>query len=98
MNSLIGGIIIGIGVLFMLFGVIGILKNKVFFNRILLTSKIDTVGAVTVIIGVAVKHGWSFFSLKAMLLMGIIMITNPLAAHIMTRSAYDRDNDKGGDV
>jgi len=83
-----GDIIIALGTVFILFGVIGIIKFKSFHMRILVTAKIDTVGAVTVMIGVAVRHGLSFFSLKVLLLMVILMIVNPLASHMIARSAY----------
>jgi len=83
-----GDIIIFIGLIFMLFGVIGIFKYKNFYIRILLTTKIDTVGAFTLIIGIAVKNGFSFFSLKLILLIVLMMIINPLINHMTARSAY----------
>jgi len=52
------------------------------------TAKIDTVGVITIFIGMAVKHGASFFSLKVLLLMGIMMLVNPLASHMIARSAF----------
>jgi len=72
----------------MFFGIIGIIKYKSFYTRILVTAKIDTVGVITIFIGMAVKHGASFFSLKVLLLMGIMMLINPLASHMIARSAY----------
>ena len=79
------------GVLFMLFGVIGIFKFKNFYLRILVTTKIDTVGALTLFIGMAIKHGFSFFSLKVVLLVILMMILNPLATHMVARSAFLSD-------
>ena len=72
----------------MLFGVVGIFKFRNFYPRILLTAKIDTVGTLTLIIGLVVRHGVSFFSLKLSLLLGFMLILNPLAAHMVGRSAY----------
>ena len=83
-----GEIIVWIGIVSILFGVIGIIKYRDFFKRILMTAKIDTVGVITIIIGLAVKHGISFFSLKALVLMGIVMIISPLATHMIARGAY----------
>jgi multicomponent Na+:H+ antiporter subunit G len=54
----------------------------------LAASKADTVGAVTVIIGVAILHGFSFFSAKVILLAIVMMIFNPLVAHVLARSAF----------
>ena len=83
-----GDIIIYAGIVFMLFGVIGIFKYNNFYIRILVTTKIDTVGAFTFIIGMAVKNGFSFFSLKLVLLIALMMIVNPLVTHMTARSAY----------
>ena len=86
--EIVGEIIIVLGIVFILFGVIGLIKFKSFYTRILVIAKIDTVGVITILIGVAVKHGLSFFSLKALFLMGMMMIINPLASHMIARSAY----------
>jgi len=73
----------------MLFGVVGILKkDKDFYYRILIACKIDTVGLMTLLFGMVLRHGFSFFSGKVLLLVVIIMVLNPLIAHIMVRSAY----------
>jgi len=86
--QVVGDIFVLIGVVFILFGVIGLIKFKNFYSRILVTAKIDTVGVITIIIGIAIKHGISFFSLKALLLMAIVVTVNPLASHMIARSAY----------
>jgi len=52
------------------------------------TAKIDTAGLITIFIGMAVKHGLSFFSLKVLLLMAILLIVNPLATHMIARAAW----------
>jgi len=83
-----GNIIIAIGCVFILFGIIGFLKYRYFFTRILVTAKIDTVGAITIIIGVAVKHGFSFFTLRVLLLMVLMLLINPLASHMIARAAF----------
>lgn len=85
--KLAGDIIISIGILFMISGIIGFIRFKHFYPRILITAKIDTVGAITIILGAAIKHGFSFFSLKTLLIMIIMMIINPLASHMIVRAA-----------
>ena len=86
--EILGDIIVIGGIILMFFGVVGIFKFQNFYQRTLVTAKIDTVGAFTLIIGLAVKHGVSFFSLKLLLLLGFMLILNPLAAHMVARSAY----------
>ena len=88
LQQLIGSIVIWIGVAFMIFGVFGIYKLKDFYPRLLVASKVDTVGMLTLCIGFIIRSGISFFSGKLILLVVIILILNPLVAHIMARSAY----------
>ena len=104
--ELLGNIIIIAGILLMSFGVIGIFKFKNFYPRILVTAKIDIVGMLTLIIGLVIKHGFGYFSLKLLLLLGITMILNPLAAHMLARSAFlsgyelsdNESNEEGGSL
>ena len=84
----LGNIIVITGIILMFFGVIGIFKFKNFYPRILVTAKIDTVGTITLIIGLIFKHGPGPFSLKLLLLLVIMLILNPLVAHSIARSAY----------
>ena len=81
-------IIIIIGLIFSFFGVLGIFRFKTFYARMLVAAKIETVGFFTLILGLIIRHGLSFFSAKLVLLLIIVLIINPLTAHIITRSAH----------
>ena len=83
-----GNILICAGIIFMILGFIGLFRFKNFYARILVTPLIDTVGAFAVIAGLSFIHGLSFFSFKLLLLIILMMIVNPLVAHIVARSAY----------
>jgi len=85
---IIGNIAIGAGIAFMLFGAFNLFRLKDFYPRILATSKIDTVGLLTLLIGVSIHNGISFFTGKVLLILVIILILNPMVAHIVVRSAY----------
>lgn len=84
----VGNVIIGLGALFIFFGLFGIFRFKNFYSRILVAAKIDTVGMLTVIAGVAVKQGVGVFTLKLLLLAVLVIIINPLTAHITARCAH----------
>ena len=86
--ELVGEILVVIGAVFMLFGVIGIFKYRHFYPRILIVSKIDTAGALTIIIGVAIMHGFSFFTLRVLLLLAIMLVVNPMVTQVLASSAY----------
>jgi len=83
-----GSVLIVVGCLLMLLGVFGLLKFKHFYPRILISSKIDTVGMFVLLLGLVFRHGISFFSAKIVLILIILLILNPLVAHILSRSAY----------
>jgi len=85
---IIGTVIIVIGFVFMFFGVVAMFKFKDFYTRIMAASKIDTVGALTIIIGLALQHGISPFTGKIIFIALILLLFNPLVAHILARSAY----------
>jgi len=86
--EIIGTIIMFVGITFMLIGIIGIFRFKCFYARILVVSKVDTVGAVIFLSGLAIRHGFSFFSGKLMLIVVVILILSPLVGHMIARSAH----------
>jgi len=88
MINVISYVIIGIGISFMLIGILGIYRFKNFYPRMLAASKVDTVGLLTLIIGVVLQNGVSFFSAKVLLIAAVLLIMSPLVSHIVTRSAY----------
>jgi multicomponent Na+:H+ antiporter subunit G len=88
MNNTIGTIIIWIGIAFIAIGVFSIYRFKNFYPRILVASKIDTVGNITLMIGIVIKNGFTFFSLKVLLILIIMTVINPLSTHSVARSAY----------
>jgi len=84
----LGNVIIVAGIVFMFFGIIGIFKFPSFYKRILISAKIDTVGILTIIIGMGFRQGFSFFTMKLLLIAIILLILNPLSTHIIARCAY----------
>lgn len=89
MLEMLGYIVMGLGLVFMFFGIIGILQpKKDFYYRLLVSCKIDTVGILTFSVGLALRHGFTFFTGKIFLIVIVMLILNPLVAHTMARSAY----------
>ncbi|MCL2396999.1 MAG: monovalent cation/H(+) antiporter subunit G [Defluviitaleaceae bacterium] len=83
-----GHIVIGIGIAFMVIGAYGLFKFRDFYPRLLIASKIDTVGLLTVLFGITLRSGFTFFSAKVLFIAVIILILNPMVAHIVARAAY----------
>ena len=104
-QDIVGNAVVIAGLLFMSFGIVGIFKFKDFYPRILVTSKIDTVGMITVVFGLMIKNGISFFTGKLLLILIILLVLTPLVAHLTARSAYtaghqtpDDDAKSGSDI
>lgn len=87
-RELIGNIVICIGVVFVLIGILGLYRFHDFYSRILVGSKVDTVGFITICAGAIIRSGFTWFSLKVLLLVTVVMIINPVVTHAIARSAY----------
>lgn len=83
----LGNTLILLGVIFMGLGTLGTFRFQDFFRRILVTSKIDTVGFITICFGMILRLGFSFFSLKILVIVFFFLATNPTASHLILRSA-----------
>lgn len=78
-------------VFFTLVSTVGILRMPDLYTRAHAASKADTLGAGFGIAAVAVAFGPSQAALKAVFLIAFIYLTNPTAAHAISRAAYDQD-------
>ena len=88
MAEITGNIIICAGIAFIAFGIFGIFRFGNFYSRVLISAKVDTVGFITIMAGVVIKQGISFFSMKIALILLLMIITNPLSTHSIARSAF----------
>jgi len=85
---IISNIFLVAGLIFMAFGILGLFRFNNFFLRIMSSSKVDTVGTLTIIFGMAIRMGLSYFSAKLVFLAIILIILGPLCHHMVARSAY----------
>lgn len=73
---------------YILFGMIGIFRFSNMYSRLLTSSKIDTVASITVLIALIFHSGFSIFSVRLLLILVFVMVTNPISNHVIARSAY----------
>lgn len=88
MSTIIGNVIISIGFLFLFLGVIGQIRYKTFYKRLLVASIIDSAAVIMIFTGIIVRQGLTSFSLKVVIILILILLINPLASHKLGRSAY----------
>ena len=91
MNVIIGNFIIGAGIIFMFIGMFGFYRFKDFYSKLLIAATIDTMALLTVLIGAIVRSGFTWFSLKVLLIMGIVSVLNPVVTSKIALSARSND-------
>lgn len=78
------------GILFMLVGSIGILRLPDFYSRTHSISKSDTLGIMFVIFGLVIYEGFTQSSLKLILVVLFIALSNPIGTHALARAAMKK--------
>ena len=93
--QVIGTLITGIGVIFLLLGSFGILRLPDVYNRLQAGTKCTTFGALFTIIGVGILEPAWFW--KTLIIALFILLTNPISNHALGRASrksgvplYDR--------
>lgn len=75
--------------LFIIFGMISIFKLKNIYTRILSAATIDTVASLTILIALMLSHINQYdYVIRFVLLIGFLLITNPISSHVNIRSAF----------
>lgn len=77
------------GILFALFGMIGLFRFRHFYARVLITSNIDAAGMLLLMIGVALQSPNAAFAIKIAIVGVLSLITSPLSSHAIVKSARD---------
>jgi len=88
MSNVIGYVLIMVGILFDIFGCIGLVRFPDVYNRLQASTKCVTLGTILLLIGVAVLSGLSATAAKAIICAVFILITSPTAAHAIAKGSY----------
>jgi len=88
MSELIGYALVMLGVLFNIFGCIGLVRFPDVYNRLQAATKCVTLGTVLLLVGVAVAGGSGAMAAKAVVCAVFILVTSPTAAHAIAKGAY----------
>lgn len=89
MIEIVSAIVIIVGVLFVVIASIGLLRLPDFYIRISAITKAATMGVACIMIGVAINFNEISIAIKAFFVVLFLMITSPIAAHIIGRAAYE---------
>ena len=85
-SDIIGNLLLIIGSLFLFSAGLGVLRMPDTYNRIQTGTKATTLGTMLVLIGLAFLHpAWT---LKLIILIFFVMLTNPVSSHALARAAH----------
>ncbi len=86
----LAGVIISLGIFFLLVGSIGLIRLPDFYARTHATGKADTLGIMLVIFGLILTQGFSINSVKLLIVIIFVALTNPTATNALARAAFFR--------
>ena len=73
------------GVFFVASSVMGVYRFRYVLNRMHAAALGDTLGILLIILGLAVISGFSFTTLKLLLLVALWWLSSPVASHLISR-------------
>jgi len=87
---MIAYVLLGIGSAFVVIGTIGVLRFRDVYSRLQASGVSDNAGLGLILIGLIVHGGWNRHDLTLLLLLALLLITNPIVTHSIARSAFVR--------
>lgn len=97
-TSIIGLILIVLGLLVFLFQLIGVIKYKYILNRMHAAGMGDTLGISLCLLGVIFLSGINFTSAKILLIVAFLWFASPTASHLISRLEASTDEELGRHV
>ena len=79
-----------LGLVFIFFGTLGIIRFPDIYTRLQTSSKCDAAGAVALLVGLMLREGLNPLSLRILIILVFLLLTNPVASHAIARSAAIR--------
>jgi multicomponent Na+:H+ antiporter subunit G len=77
-----------IGSLVMILGAVGVIRFPDVYTRLHASTKCDTGGAISILLGVAIFSGLTMTSLKIFSILFLIFLLNPVASHALARASH----------
>ncbi len=85
---MVSTILIAIGVLFNLFGCIGLIRLPDVYNRLQSATKCGTLGTCSILAGALIHFGFMDAGIKALIAIPLLFFGATAAAHALVRGAY----------
>jgi multicomponent Na+:H+ antiporter subunit G len=87
-QEIIAALLMGLGLIFLVGSMIGMLRLPDFYSRVHASGNSETLGTMLVFLGLAVYNGVSITSANLLIILMFIFVGNPIGSHILTKAAY----------
>ena len=81
-------VLMGLGVGFVFVGSVGLLRFRDIFSRLQASGVSDNAGLGLILMGLILHSGWNRHDITLVLLLLLMLITNPIVTHSVARSAF----------
>ncbi len=88
MSDIISIVFIATGILFNLFGCIGLVRLPDVYNRLQSATKCVTLGTCSILLGVLIRFGLVSIGIKALVAIPLLFFSATVAAHALAKGAY----------
>ena len=88
MSNIIGLVLISAGLLFDVFGCLGLVRLPDVYNRLQAATKCVTLGTCSILLGTFIIVGFCAAGIKSLICIIFILLTSPVAAHAIARGAH----------
>ncbi len=87
-SEVLSTIFIAIGIIFNLFGCIGLVRLPDVYNRLQSATKCVTLGTCSIMLGVLIRYGFVSIGIKALVAIPLLFFTSTVAAHALAKGSY----------
>jgi multicomponent Na+:H+ antiporter subunit G len=77
MPDIFSWVLIVLALLFMALGLVGVFRFRTFYARILITAKVETMGFLTMMLGILVQTGLITTAMRLVLFLLVVLVTIP---------------------
>jgi len=81
-------VLMALGVAFVFVGSLGMLRFRDVYSRLQASGVSDNAGLGLILIGLILHSGWDRHDITLLLLLFLMLITNPIVTHSVARSAF----------
>ena len=86
--DVISTVFLAAGSLIMIIGTVGLLKFPDFYTRLHATGKCDTLGQILIIVGCMIYEGFTFITIKLLMVSAFYLLAGPASTHALMKAAY----------